>query len=111
MRKVIYSAKSLGTHKKSMKELHERLWDAINSFAESKGWPQDEIPEYFYLKITPTGYLTPSGDQLAVEVRAELGYDGMLNLSEYLDDIIKEYDEDAYFDMDEPGIMSAYVNI
>lgn len=46
-----------------------------------------------------------------VEVRAELSYDGMRTLAETLDQNISHLDQDAYFDDDEPGIISAMVNI
>lgn len=50
-----------------------------------------------------------NSDNIKVEVRAELDFDGMMNMSEILDDIIRKYDPDAYFDMEEPGIMDAYI--
>lgn len=48
-------------------------------------------------------------DHILVEVRAELSYDGMFNMCDVLDNIISKYDEDAYFDMEEPGIADAYI--
>lgn len=48
-------------------------------------------------------------DHIKVEVRAELDFDGMMNMSEILDEIIRSYDPDAYFDFDQPGIMDAYI--
>ena len=50
-----------------------------------------------------------NSDNIKVEVRAELDFDGMINMSEILDDIIRKYDPNAYFDMEEPGIMDAYI--
>ena len=49
-------------------------------------------------------------DRIKCEVRAELSYDGMENLAQELDPIVQEYDEDAYFEQEEPGIMSAYIS-
>lgn len=46
---------------------------------------------------------------IRVEVRAELSYEGMINMSELLDPIVEKYDPDSYFDMVEPGIMEAYL--
>lgn len=48
-------------------------------------------------------------NRIKVEVRAELSYSGMENMSDILDHIVKQYDEDAYFDMVEPGIMEAFI--
>ena len=44
-----------------------------------------------------------------VEVRCECGYDFMMNLADELNHIIQEVDHDAYFDMEQPGIMTAYL--
>lgn len=53
--------------------------------------------------------INPKDDLIEVEVRAELGYSGMIKMSEILDRIIEQYDSNAYFDMVEPGIMDAYI--
>ena len=42
-----------------------------------------------------------------VEVRAELGYNGMVNLADYLDKVVRKYDRYAYFDQETSGIMTA----
>lgn len=52
-----------------------------------------------------------SDGRFVVEVRCELSYDGMWRLKEKIDPIVQKYDKDAYFDFEEPGIMSAYLNI
>lgn len=44
-----------------------------------------------------------------IEVRAELSYEGMMDMSNALDPIVKKYDKDAYFDMVTSGIISAYI--
>lgn len=44
-----------------------------------------------------------------VEVRCECGYDFMMNLADELNPIIQEVDDRAYFDMEQPGIMTAYL--
>ena len=44
-----------------------------------------------------------------IEVRAEVSYDGMMDMANALDPIIEKYDKNAYFDMVTSGIMSAYV--
>ncbi len=44
-----------------------------------------------------------------IEVGAELGYDSTEKLLERLDDIIKEYDKDAYFEPYDPGISVCYL--
>lgn len=44
-----------------------------------------------------------------IEVGAELGYDSTEKLLERLNDIIKEYDKDAYFEPYDPGISVCYL--
>lgn len=44
-----------------------------------------------------------------VEVRCECDYEFMMNMAQELNDIIQQVDHDAYFDMEQPGIMSAYL--
>lgn len=51
----------------------------------------------------------PEEGRIKIEVRAELGYDGMMRMSEVLDKIVEQYDPDAYFDMVTSGIMEAYI--
>lgn len=46
-----------------------------------------------------------------IEVGAELDYSGMSKISEVGDKVLYQYDKDAYFDMEAPGRMSAFVNL
>lgn len=48
---------------------------------------------------------------IVVEVRDELSYDGMVRLAERLDRVVKQFDPEAYFDQECPGIMTAYINL
>lgn len=48
--------------------------------------------------------------RIRAEVRAELSYDGLYDLGEACNPIVQKYDKEAYFDMDQPGIMSAYLD-
>ena len=57
---------------------------------------------YVDAEIRP-GWYDDGSDMVSVEVRAELDYDSFLDLLERLDDVVAKYD-DAYFDMDSPGI-------
>lgn len=57
------------------------------------------------------GHYDDDSDMYYIEVRDELGYEGMQNLADKLDPIVRKYDKRAYFDMDEPGIMSAVIDM
>ena len=48
-------------------------------------------------------------DSIVIEVRAELSYDGMMNMSAVIDEIVSKYDPDAYFEQVEPGIMECWI--
>lgn len=84
-------------------ELHRKLVKTLTG--PDFGFLEDEVDQYSVVEIRDTL------DGVRVEVRAELSYDGMVNLAEALDPIIQSYDPDAYFDQDEPGIMDAYLQI
>lgn len=57
-----------------------------------------------YTKVE--GYYVDDNEYV-VEVRAELGYEAMEDLMNYLDSIVKEIDDKAYFDFVTPGIIEA----
>lgn len=82
-------------------ELRDLLLQNICDYMQEYGFTPDEAAEYCYVAIKP------GQDYWCVEVRAELPYEAMVELSEILDPIVQQYDNDAYFDMVEPGIMEA----
>lgn len=53
--------------------------------------------------------ITEHHNEIKVEVRVELDYNGMLNLSDILNPIVSKYDRYAYFDFEQPGIMVATI--
>lgn len=53
--------------------------------------------------------ITEDDNEIKVEVRVELGYNGMWNLSDMLNPIVSKYDKYAYFDFEQPGIMVAVI--
>lgn len=65
----------------------------------------NDINDMFVVEVT----LEDDG-RIRAEVRAELSYDGLYDLGEACNPIVQKYDKEAYFDMDEPGIMSAYLD-
>lgn len=52
-----------------------------------------------------------AGERWCVEVRAEVTYGGFMDILPQLNPIVQEIDPDAYFDMEEPGIATSYVDI
>lgn len=68
------------------------------------GYTLEEAGDYVHVDVTEV-----EGGYIKIEVRAEVSFDGMMEISEVLDKLVEEIDETAYFDFDAPGIMYAYV--
>lgn len=66
----------------------------------------NDLNDMFVVEVT----LEDDG-KIRAEVRAELSYDGLYDLGEACNPIVQKYDKEAYFDMDQPGIMSAYLDL
>ena len=66
----------------------------------------NDINDMFVVEVT----LEDDG-RIRAEVRAELSYDGLYDLGDACNPIVQKYDKEAYFDMDQPGIMSAYLDL
>ena len=92
------------------KDIHDDVQDAaIQWFQTSYGDPDltlNDINEMLVVDIHEA-----DDGRTVVEVRAELSYDGMWELAEVLNKIVAKYDKEAYFDMEEPGIMTAYLDM
>jgi len=69
----------------------------------------DVYGDFDYVSEVSEGTNDEGDNYIKVEVRAELDYDDMMDLSTKLDKILRDYDKNAYFDKEEPGIMSAYL--
>ena len=67
------------------------------------GFEESEVFDYTVIEVVE------EKEYIKVEVRAELSYNGMTKLGDALDKIIQKYNDEAYFDQEEPGIMSAYL--
>lgn len=52
----------------------------------------------------------PKTGDLEVQVRAELDYDNLVDLSNALDKVVSKYDKDAYFEAEQPGIITAVIS-
>lgn len=96
--------------KASIMSLEDEIYEAAKQCMidnPSLGFLEDEVDDYLFVDVsTPKehpGYTK-------VEVRAELGYDGLCALGDALDPIVAKYDEDSYFEAEAPGILSAYLS-
>lgn len=100
------SVKSSATAEVISKELK----DAAYKLFKTPKWgfeSNKEIEDY----INPIFDVSedPKTGDIEVQVRAELGYDNLMDLSEVLDKVISKYDEDAYFEPEQPGILCAFI--
>lgn len=101
----------------NLKKLKSELWNTMTKFATLPrcGFPEDEVKDYFFIDITNDRTMRnitndeSTDDDIIVEVRAELGYDSMIDLSDELDKVIRKYDNDAYFEMYSPGVAQALI--
>ena len=86
--------------------LVNKLVTITKKFMIEEGFDETEVEDYYTVDVSPT----TDGDYLSVQVRAELDYDDMTELARQLNPVLSEIEPDAYFDMDQPGIMTACIN-
>ena len=101
----VYSSKYVPSEIEDPSEIDHIIYNAVhNKLKEPEfGFEDDkEIDEYTIVE----GRFVDD-NQYIVEVRSELSYESMEDLMNYLDDIVKEIDDDAYFDFVAPGIIEA----
>jgi hypothetical protein len=87
-------------------KLKSKLIKAVHRVMTSDkfGFLEDDVNEYSAVEILPV-----NDNEICIEVRAELDYDGLWVLKEVCDPIIQQYYPDAYLDMMTAGVMQAYV--
>lgn len=83
-------------------QIKNKVSEVINS---QLGYEDDFINDYVFVDTTPL-----EDGRIKIEVRAELGYDEMFDLAQELDKVIKIFDDNAYFDNETTGIISAYID-
>lgn len=103
--KFIEASKKLdASTDKKLTKLKDEILSAVKDVMMSPnfGFLEDEVNEYSFVDVYPEG---------RVEVRAEVDYDGLMELVSALNPIIQKYDKDSYFEPVEPGIIEAYLHI
>ena len=89
-----------------LQQLKAEIENEVEKYMTSEGFEPDEVKEYSAVDVY---FDSKERDRAVVEVRAELSYDGLFELGLRLDKIVAKYDEDAYFEPEEPGITTAYI--
>lgn len=89
-----------------LQQLKAEVENEVEKYMTSEGFEPDEVKDYSAVDVY---FDSKERDTAIVEVRAELSYDGLFELGLRLDKIVANYDEDAYFEPEEPGITTAYI--
>ena len=90
-----------------LQQLKAEIENEVEKYMTSEGFEPDEVKEYSAVDVY---FDSKERDTAIVEVRAELSYDGLFELGLRLNKIVANYDEDAYFEPEEPGITTAYIH-
>lgn len=90
--------------------ISNELKDAAYKLFKTPKWgfeSDKEIEDY----INPIFAVSedPKTGDIEVQVRAELEYDNLMDLSDVLNKVVSKYDKDAYFDAEQPGILCAFI--
>lgn len=94
--------KSNGLTNTKLNKLKDEILSVVKDIMMSPnfGFLEDEVQEYSFVDVYPEG---------RVEVRAEVDYDGLMELVTALNPIVKKYNKNSYFEPVEPGIIEAYI--
>ena len=84
--------------------LEPQIKEVVNAFMAEVGYEADEIEAYTAVEIKDT-----VDDMVQVEVRAELGYDDLMELCDKLNPIVAALDHFAYFEPVTSGIARAFI--
>ena len=84
--------------------LEPQIKEVVNAFMAEVGYEADEIEAYTAVEIKDT-----ADDMVQVEVRAELGYDDLMELCDKLNPIVAAVDHLAYFEPVTSGIARAFI--
>ena len=84
-------------------DLIQKLVDVMSG--PNFGFPRQEALQYSRVDI---GF-DDDEDRIEVAVGAEVSYDGLMQIAQELDPIIQSYDQDAYFDAEDAGLLVAVI--
>lgn len=105
------SIKESKTTDSIIQELRIKIQSALHKFMTSPrcGFPEDEVKDYSRVEIELID--TDYGKAIKAEVRAELSFGALSDLCNELDPIIGYYEQGAYFEPEQPGIIVAYLAV
>ena len=91
-----------------VKEIRDVCYNKLIKIMTSSsfGFDEDEAKDYAFVDAA-----YDADNYVRVEVRAEVSYNSLMKIAAELDSIIQQYDSEAYFDPEEPGILVALVDL
>ncbi len=91
-----------------LEEIYQAVHDKVIEvmMSDEFGFDAEEAESYSRVTIRP---FEDDDSYIIVEVGAEVGFEGQLQLSVALDEVIEEFDPEAYFDMEDAGLSIAAV--
>lgn len=92
-------------NKKDLDSLEKELRDKLHQVMvfPTLGFCEDEVDEYSGIQITD------EDGCIKITAYAEVGFDNLWTISDSLNKVLKRYDSDAYFDMEDEGRLIAYI--
>ena len=99
----IYSSTTSDIIPKLKEELKSAVTDTMLS--EEFGFYENEVEQYSAVDV----YV--KDNNIVCEIRAEVSFDGLMELCDKCNLVVEKYYKDAYFDPEEPGIATAYIPI
>lgn len=99
----IYSSTTSDIILKLKEELKSAVTDTMLS--EEFGFYENEVEQYSAVDV----YV--KDNSIVCEIRAEVSFDGLMELCDKCNLVVEKYYKDAYFDPEEPGIATAYIPI
>lgn len=85
-------------------DLKSKIETAVNNYMLDQGFDEDDVKYY-----SAVDFKNDDDGYIHIEVRAEVSYEGLMDLCEILNPIVAKEDKESYFEPEEPGIISAYV--
>ncbi len=102
------SNKTTNSDSNILKEIRDVCYNKLIKIMTSSsfGFDEDEAKDYAFVD---TAY--DADNYVRIEVRAEVSYNSLVKIAAELDSIIQQYDSEAYFDPEEPGILVALIDL
>lgn len=94
-----------GKYRKLIKEIQDSVYNESSRYLKNRGWDMSDIADYLVVEVELVD------NRIKAEVRCELNYEELTELTESLDKVISKFDKYAYFEPVEPGIAEAYIDL